>query len=188
MVRYTTRRTMGIKKFCSSVAQTMVPRWNIRETQAANSSSSRWERNDRLEVWGRWRFFFPLAKVAGVGVAYGYKGKGILIHSITDANGMPVVAITTPANGDERQQVLPMLAQKELATGKPGNPKRRPKTLAADKGYDARWLRKRLRTKGIRPQIKKRQQRGKKPKGRPIKDIVPRYQQERSFSSVSTQV
>ena len=30
------------------------------------------------------------------GVAYGYKGKGILIHSITDANGMPVVAITTP--------------------------------------------------------------------------------------------
>jgi len=84
--------------------------------------------------------------VAGVGVGYGYKGKGILIHSITDANGMPLVAITTPANGDERQQVLPMLAQKELATGKPGNPKRRPKTLAADKGYDARWLRKRLRT------------------------------------------
>ena len=126
--------------------------------------------------------------VAGVGVAYGYKGKGILIHSITDANGMPVVAITTPANGDERQQVLPMLAQKELATGKRGNPKRRPKTLAADKGYDARWLRKKLRTLGIRPQLKKRQQRGKKPKGRPIKEIVPRYQQERSFSSVSTQV
>ena len=42
-----------------------------------------------------------------------------------------VVAITTPANGDERQHVLPMLAQIRLATGKPGNPKRRPKTLAA---------------------------------------------------------
>ncbi len=53
--------------------------------------------------------------MAGVGVAYGYKGKGILIHSITDANGMPVVAITTPANGDERQQVLTMLAQIRLA-------------------------------------------------------------------------
>jgi len=36
-------------------------------------------------------------------------------HSITDANGMPVVAITTPANGDERQQVLTMLAQIRLA-------------------------------------------------------------------------
>jgi uncharacterized protein (UPF0210 family) len=28
-------------------------------------------------------------------VAYGYKGRGILIHSITDTNGMPLVAITT---------------------------------------------------------------------------------------------
>ena len=87
---------------------------------------------------------FPRLMVAGVGVAYGYKGKGILIHNITDANGMPIVAITTPANSDERQQVLPMLAQIRLATGKRGNPKRRPKTLAADKGYDARWLRKRV--------------------------------------------
>lgn len=125
---------------------------------------------------------FPPGKGGGEGVAYGYKGKGILIHSMTDANGMPVVAITTPANGDERQQVLTMLAQIKLATLKRGNPKRRPKTLAADKGYDARWLRQNLRTKGIRPQIKKRQRKGKKLKGRPINDIVPRYQQERSFS------
>jgi hypothetical protein len=43
-------------------------------------------------------------------------------------------------------------------------------------------LRKRLRTLGIRPQINKRQFRGKKLKGRPIKEIVPRYQQERSFA------
>lgn len=125
---------------------------------------------------------FPPGKGGGEGVAYGYKGKGILIHSITDANGMPVVAITTPANGDERQQVLPMLAQIRLMTGKRGNPKRCPKTLTADKGYDAKWLRRRLRAKGIRPQIKKRLLGGKKPKGRPIKEIVPRYQQERSFS------
>ena len=125
---------------------------------------------------------FPPLNGGGEGVGYGYKGKGILIHSITDANGMPLVTSTTPANGDERQQVLPMLAQIRLMTGKRGNPKRRPKTLAAGIGYDARWLRNKLRTKGIRPQIKKRQIRGKKPKGRPIKDIVPRYQQERSFS------
>ncbi len=71
---------------------------------------------------------FPPLNGGGEGVAYGYKGKGVLIHSITDANGMPFVAITTPANGDERQQVLTMLAQKELATGKRGNRKRRPKT------------------------------------------------------------
>src|SRR4028118_1472587 len=122
---------------------------------------------------------FPPGKGGGEGVGYGYKGKGILIHSITDANGMPVVAITTPANGDERQQVLTMLAQIRLATLKRGNPKRRPKTLAADKGYDANWLRKKLRTKGIRPQIKKRQWKGKKLIGRPIKQVVPRRSEER---------
>jgi len=125
---------------------------------------------------------FPPGKGGGEGVGYGYKGKGLLIHSITDANGMPVVAITTSANGDEKQQVLPLLAQIRLATGKQGNPKRRPKVLAADKGYDAKWLRNRLRTKGIRPQIKKRQWKGKKLQGRPIRDVVPPYQQERSFS------
>lgn len=125
---------------------------------------------------------FPPGKGGGEGVSYGYKGKGITIHSITDANGMPVVAVTTPANGDERQQVLPMLTQIRLATLKRGNPKRRPKTLAADKGYDAKWLRHQLRTKGIRPQIKQRQWSCKKLKRRPIRNIVPRYKQERSFS------
>jgi hypothetical protein len=59
---------------------------------------------------------FPPGKGGGEGVNYGYKGKVILIHSITDANGMPVVAITTPANGDERQQVLPLLDKIRLAT------------------------------------------------------------------------
>jgi transposase len=125
---------------------------------------------------------FPPGKGGGEGVGYGYKGKGILIHSITDANGMPVVAITTPANGDERQQVLPMLDKIRLATLKRGNPRRRPKVLAADKGYDAEWLRNRLRTKGIQPQLTKRQWNGKKLKGRPIRKVVPRYKQERSFS------
>jgi transposase len=126
--------------------------------------------------------------VAGVDVAYGYKGKGILIHSITDANGMPVVAITTPANGDERQQVLTMLAQIRLATLKRGNPKRRPKTLAADIGYDANWLRKKLRTKGIRPQSKKRHLRGKKPKGRPMRGSCTPLPARAVFLLVSTQV
>ena len=126
--------------------------------------------------------------MAGVGVAYGYKGKGILIHSITDANGMPVVAITTPANGDQRQQVLTMLAQIRLATLKRGNPKRRPKTLAADIGYDANWLRKKLPTKGIRPQIKKRHLRGKKPKGRPMRGSCTPLPARAVFLLVSTQV
>ena len=39
-----------------------------------------------------------------------------------------------------------MLGQIRLATLKRGNPKRRPKTLAAERGYDANWLRQKLRT------------------------------------------
>jgi hypothetical protein len=39
---------------------------------------------------------FPPLNGGGEGVGYGYKGKGVLIHSITDANGMPVVTITPP--------------------------------------------------------------------------------------------
>ncbi|WP_158260560.1 transposase [Chlorogloea sp. CCALA 695] len=131
---------------------------------------------------------FPPGKGGGEGVGYGYKGKGVLIHSITDANGMPVVTITTPANGDQRQQVFPMLAQIRLATLKRGNPKRRPKTLAADIGYDARWLRKKLRTKGIRPQIKKRQLRGKKPLGRPMRGNCASLSAGALLLLVSTQV
>jgi hypothetical protein len=33
----------------------------------------------------------------GGGIAYGRKGKGILIHSLTDAVGMPLSTRTTPA-------------------------------------------------------------------------------------------
>lgn len=76
---------------------------------------------------------------------------------------------------------MPILAQIRLATGKRGNPKPRPKLLEADKaamlnGYYT------LRTKGIHPQIKKRQWKGKNLLGIPMVETVPRHQQERSFS------
>ncbi len=81
-----------------------------------------------------------------------------------------------------------MLAQIRLATLKRGNPKRRPKTLAADKGYDARWLREKLPTKGIRPQIKKRQIKGKKPLGGPICGNCASLSAGALFLLASTQV
>ena len=33
-------------------------------------------------------------KGGGEDVAYGYKGKGILIHTLTDGNGMPLACST----------------------------------------------------------------------------------------------
>jgi Transposase DDE domain len=95
---------------------------------------------------------------------------------------MPLSARTTPANGDERAQVLPPLDTLRIRTGKRGRPRKRLKVLAADKGYDAKDLRNRLRKRGIRPQIPKRAWNAKKPRGRPMKKDIPRFQAERTFA------
>jgi transposase len=125
---------------------------------------------------------FPPGKGGGEGVAHGRKGKGILIHSLTDGAGMPLSTRTTPANGNERAQVIPLLDAVRLRTGKRGRPRKRPKVIATDKGYDAKDLRHRLRRRGIRPQIPKRVWKTRKPRGRPVKTGVPRFQAERTFA------
>ena len=89
---------------------------------------------------------------------------------------------TTPANGDERAQVLPLLDTVKVRTGQRGRPRKRLKVLATDKGYDAKALRQQLRQRGIRPQIPKRVWKTKPPRGRPIKKVVPRFQAERTFA------
>jgi IS5 family transposase len=104
------------------------------------------------------------------------------IHSLTDATGMPLSACTTPAYGDERAQVLPLLDALHVRTGQQGRPRKRLRVLVADKGYDAKGLRRRLRARGIRPQIPKRVWKSRKPRGRPIKNDIPRYQAERTFA------
>jgi hypothetical protein len=95
---------------------------------------------------------------------------------------MPLANRTTPANGNERAQVMPLLDAVHLHTGKRGRPRKRPKVLATDKGYDAKALRQQLRKRGIRAQIPKRIWKTKKARGRPIKMDVPRFQAERTFA------
>ena len=75
--------------------------------------------------------FFPPGKGGGDEVAYGYKGKGILIHTLTEGGGMPLANCTTAANGSEREQVFPLLDRVKLKTLKKGRPKKRVKVLAA---------------------------------------------------------
>ena len=125
---------------------------------------------------------FPPGKGGGEDVAYGYKGKGILIHTLTEGGGMPLANRTTPANGSQREQILPLLDTVKLKTLKPGRPRKRVKVLAADKGYDSKEKRSALRKRGIRPQLPKRTCKTKKNRGRPIKISVPRFQQERCFA------
>ncbi|MCP4118908.1 MAG: IS5 family transposase [Desulfobacteraceae bacterium] len=96
---------------------------------------------------------FSPGKGGGAEVAYGYKGKGVLIHLPVDSEGMPLSAVTTAANEDERKQVGPLPEKIEVKTGKPGRPPKKPKRIAGDKGYDSQELREFLKRKGIRPQI-----------------------------------
>ena len=53
--------------------------------------------------------FFSSGQGRGEDVAYGHKGKGILIHTLREGNGLPVANCTTPANGNEREQLIPLI-------------------------------------------------------------------------------
>jgi hypothetical protein len=121
-------------------------------------------------------------KGGGEGFAYGRKGKGILSHSLMDAASMPLSTGTTPANGDERPQVLPLPDTLRIRTGKRGRPRQRVKVVAAAKGYDAKDLRQRRRRRGIRPQLLTRVWKTTKLHGHPIKNAVPCFQAERTFA------
>jgi hypothetical protein len=133
-----------------------------------------------------WTARFPPGKGGGEGVARGGKGKGMLIHSLTDGGGMPLANRTTPANGDERAQVVPRLDAVQVHTGHRGRPRKRLKVIATEKGYDAKALRQTLRKRGIRAQLPKRVWKTKKTRGRPIKTVVPRFQAERTFAWFQT--
>jgi len=125
---------------------------------------------------------FSPGKGGGEGVDRGHKGKGVLIHTLTDANGMLLANRTTPANGNERAQVIPLLDAISPKTGKPGHPRKRLGVIATDKGYDSNSLRRALRRRGIRPQIPKRVWKSKKTRGRPISSEAHRFQIERTFA------
>ena len=72
---------------------------------------------------------------------------------------------TTPANGSEREQVLPLIDSIVVKTNQPGRPRLRVRVLAADKGYDSKVLRAALRRRGIRPQLPKRTSENKEKSG-----------------------
>ena len=78
---------------------------------------------------------------------------------------MPLANCTTPANGSEREQVLPLVDSIVVKNNQPGRPRKRVRVLAADKGYDSKGLRAALRRRGIRPQLPKRTSENKEKSG-----------------------
>jgi hypothetical protein len=109
----------------------------------------------------------------GEGVARGGKGQGVLIHRLTAGDGMPWAHRTTPANRDERAQVMPWLEAVKLRTGTRGRPRQRLNVIATDNGYEATALCQQLRQRGIRAPIPKRVWTTKNNRGRPINTVVP---------------
>jgi transposase len=94
---------------------------------------------------------------------------------------MPVSAVSSPANGDERKQVAHLIETVEVKMGKPGRPPKKIKRIAGDKGYDSQKLREFLLSKGITLQIPRKSY-AKPQRGRPMLMSAPRFQIERTFS------
>jgi hypothetical protein len=88
---------------------------------------------------------------------------------------MPLANRTTPANGDERAQVVPLLEAVKVRTGKRGRPRKRLRVIATEREYDAKALRQKRRQRGLRAQSPKCVWKTKQHRGRPIKKTVPRF-------------
>lgn len=126
---------------------------------------------------------FAAGKGGGEGVEYGGKGKGVTLHALADGKGDPLSVISTGAKQSEREQVEPLLDEVDVPTGKIGRPRKRPKALQLDKGYESKELRKKIRSRGIKPLMPKRTgPNGKARRGRPADAPIDRYKVERLFA------
>ena len=82
--------------------------------------------------------------------------KGSKHHVITDAHGVPLAATTTAANVPDVVPMVELVDAIPPVRGKPGRPRRRPRALFGDRGYDSDPHRRLLRRRGIQPQIARR--------------------------------
>jgi transposase len=75
---------------------------------------------------------------------------------ITDAGGLPLAATTTAANVPDVVPLIPLVDAIPPVRGKRGRPRRRPRRLYGDRGFDSEENRRQLRRRGIRPVIARR--------------------------------
>jgi transposase len=93
---------------------------------------------------------FPPAPGGGKEVEHGYKGKGSLLHLITDKEGKPLWITTTSAKGNERVQALELLDKLQTI----GCKNTQMMTICeADKGYDSASLRMQMLDRSYLPII-----------------------------------
>ena len=96
---------------------------------------------------------FPPGPGGGKEVEHGYKGKGSLLHLVTDKEGIPLWITTTSAKGNARIQALALVDQLNLI----GCQDSTQMTICeADKGYDSANFRLELLKRGYLPLIGRR--------------------------------
>jgi transposase len=82
------------------------------------------------------------------------------VHALCDSRGVPLALLLGPGNRHDRVHALATVdAVLPLRTRRRGR-ENRPSRLFADRGYDADWLRRALRERGITPHIPHKQKRG----------------------------
>lgn len=77
-------------------------------------------------------------------------------HVVTDAQGVPLAQLITPANQNEVTVITRLVDAIPPVRGRVGRPRRRPTKLHADKAYDAAHVRRALADRGIRARIARR--------------------------------
>lgn len=91
-----------------------------------------------------------------------------------DGNGIPLVATAESAQKSEVKLALDTIDGISVER-RPLHPKKRPKILVADKGYDADWLRNELLRRNIRSKIPKRRKKGESEEPQYNEAIRPYY-------------
>ncbi|MFD7657885.1 IS5 family transposase [Actinosynnema sp. NPDC059797] len=77
-------------------------------------------------------------------------------HVLTDGGGIPLAVLLTGGNRNDVIGLEPLLDAVPNVRGRRGRPRRRPRTLYADRAYDHDKYRRRLRARGIAPRIARR--------------------------------
>lgn len=83
-------------------------------------------------------------------------GYGTKFHLVTDGRGLPLSVTVTPGQAHESKSFEHVLDAVVVPQHRPGRPRRRPDSIAADKGYSFRRIRRWLHRHKIEPVIPQR--------------------------------
>lgn len=102
--------------------------------------------------------------------------KGSKIHAVVTTDSLPVTIAIGPANEHDSRKLFPLMEGISIRTG--ARPRKRPKEVYGDKGYDTPLVRFYLAAKHVKAQIPRRSKR--KHPGRPSSFDRDGYKKRRS--------